>query len=289
MNYWLYKNEEQIGPFTVAEIQAKVIDGEVLNSDLVWKEGMAEWQSIGRVIPPPSPKHLPVIPGMPPIPTSAPTPVMPILPADPLAGNIFLMASLDGSSKDHWDVINVETGKVVLCIREGERGFGSTVMKSGLLDAWGGGGLAKFNVALLDPTGAAYMVVRGGGMGGHAEAYDPSGDKIGDIKRTSMMNLHFEALTAEGVIFKIIAKGLGRFTSEQKIACKDGNQFGTISDSGWSDAKKTLGDKIRLVDTDRMLSSKYTYKHKIELKKDLTTKEKIFLFGAVFQLAHVAS
>jgi hypothetical protein len=225
---------------------------------------------------------------MPPIPKPVSAPAMPALPADPLAGNTFLMASLDGSTKDHWDVINVETGKVVLCIREGERGFGSAAIKSGLLDAWGGQGLSKFNVALLDTSGAAYMVIRGGGMGGHAEAFSPTGEKIGDIKRTSIMNLHFEAFTAEGVIFRIVAKGLGRLTSEQNVTCKDGNQFGKITDSDWGDAKKTLGDKIRLVDTDRMFSSKYSYKHKIELTKPLSTKEKIFLFGAVFQLAHVA-
>jgi hypothetical protein len=288
MNYLLYKNNQQSGPFEIAEIQARVAKGELVGSDLVWKEGMVEWMPIGRVIPPPPPKPPSLVPGMPPIPTTTAAATILVTQGDPMAGSIFLMASLDGSSKNHWDIINVETGKVVMCIRQAVSGFGSAMIKSGLLDAWGGGGLSKFHIALLDPSGGAHMVVRGGGIGGHSEVYHPNGEKIGEIKRTSMMNLNFEAFTAEGVIFKILAKGFGKLTSEQKIVSKDGTHFGAIYDSGWSDAKKILGDRIRLLDSDRMLSSKYTYKHKIELKKTLSVKEKTFLFGAVFQMAHVA-
>jgi hypothetical protein len=287
MSYLLYKDGEQTGPFSIIEVQTKISNHEVFPDDLVWQEGMGEWQPVSNVIPPPVPKSIHV-PGMPPLPPQAQS--LPQQSVDPLAGSIFLLASVDGAtSKNHWDVINAETGKVIICIREGDLGLGGKVARSGLLDGWGGGqGLSKFNVSLLDPSGSVYIVMRGGGMGGHSEVYSPAGGKIGDIKRTSLFNLHFEAFAEEGVLFKLISKGIGKLTSEQKITCKDEKQFGTITDSGWGDAKKTLGEKIRLVDSDRMLSSKYTYKHKIELKQSISIKEKIFLFGATYQLAHVA-
>jgi hypothetical protein len=288
MSYLLYKNDEQTGPFSVAEIQAKIVRGEVSSDDLIWKEGMAEWQLIRNVVPPPVPKPVTVIPGMPPLPPQKT--VAPQHSVGTLEGNCFLLARLDSAaSKHHWDVISVETGRVILFIRESELSLGGQIARSGFLDGWGGGqGLTKFEVSLMDTTGAVYMVLRGGGMGGHSEAFSPTGQRIGDIKRTSMFNLHFEAYSEEGILFKVISKGIGRLTSEQKITCKDEKQFGRITDSGWGDAQKALGEKIRLVDSDRMLTSKYTYKHKIELEKSLSTKEKVFLFGATFQLAHVA-
>jgi hypothetical protein len=56
MSYQLYKNGEQTGPFSIGEIQAKLGNGEISDSDFVWKEGMTDWVLISSVIPPPAPQ-----------------------------------------------------------------------------------------------------------------------------------------------------------------------------------------------------------------------------------------
>ncbi len=291
MTYFISKGTEQTGPHSIDQIQAMLAAGDLEGTDLAWREGMPEWQPVISVLPPPPPFQMNsgAVPGMPPLPASAIVPPIPAAAADPLSGSEFLMAQLDGESKDYWDVIDVSSGRVVLCIREGSRGFADSVLRSGILDAWGGSGLAKYTVALLDPSGAAYLVLKGGGIGGHSEAYNPSGEKIGEIKRTSMINLHFEAITKEGSAFKLTSKGFGRLTSEQKITGPQGNTLGSVHDSSWSDAKKALGDRIRVADTDKMLKSKYTYQHHVKIQSPMTSRDKVFLFAAVFQLARTNS
>jgi hypothetical protein len=280
MSFYLHKDGQQSGPFTVEELQEAIVNGTMTSADLIWKEGMSEWKPVVSIIPPTPPK-VPTVPlGMPPL---------PIQQSDPFSGRGFLIAKLDDkSSKNSYDIINIETGKVAICIREAALSGGGTFAR-GALGGWGGGqAFSKFDITLSDLSGAVYIVVRGKGISGHADVFKPSGEKIGEIKRTSMFNLHFEAFAEEGILFKIISKGIGKLTFGQKLLDKNGHQLGNITDAGWSDAKKVLGDNIRLLDSDSLLRSKYTYKHQIELEKDLSSKEKCFLFGAMYQLAHVA-
>lgn len=50
MSNWYYsKNGEQKGPISEEELLAKKTSGEVLATDLVWKEGMSDWLPLGQV------------------------------------------------------------------------------------------------------------------------------------------------------------------------------------------------------------------------------------------------
>lgn len=50
MSEWYYaKGDQQVGPVTLQEMQAMTADGRLQESDLVWKEGLADWTPAGRV------------------------------------------------------------------------------------------------------------------------------------------------------------------------------------------------------------------------------------------------
>lgn len=42
--YYVGKNGQQTGPFTLDQLTAKYASGEILPTDLVWKEGTADWK-----------------------------------------------------------------------------------------------------------------------------------------------------------------------------------------------------------------------------------------------------
>ena len=50
VNYYLYLNDEQAGPYSEAEIVSMVVAGQISGTDFVWREGMAEWLPIEAVI-----------------------------------------------------------------------------------------------------------------------------------------------------------------------------------------------------------------------------------------------
>ena len=140
--------------------------------------------------------------------------------------------------------------------------------------------LSKFSVALSLIDDSPQMHLQGGGMGGHAEAFDSQGQKLGEIKRTSKMNLDFEAFDENGSLFKVKAKGMGVLASKFPLL-RDGVQIGLIKDISDREAKKILSGKFR------MLDSKYDYAFSIDLDEDMNDKAKIFLCAATYQLAHV--
>jgi len=48
--HWYYsKNSTQLGPVSDDELQAKLACGEVTGTDLVWREGMADWRAVSVV------------------------------------------------------------------------------------------------------------------------------------------------------------------------------------------------------------------------------------------------
>ena len=49
MEWYYAKHGKQEGPVDVATLQGKIQSGEVAPTDLVWKEGMAEWLPAGEV------------------------------------------------------------------------------------------------------------------------------------------------------------------------------------------------------------------------------------------------
>jgi hypothetical protein len=46
MQYLVYRQEGNLGPFTLEELQAQVTAGVVLPTDLAWHEGLAEWEPV---------------------------------------------------------------------------------------------------------------------------------------------------------------------------------------------------------------------------------------------------
>jgi len=47
---WYYsKNGAQLGPIGPAEMESKLKAGEIASTDLIWKEGMADWLPVGKV------------------------------------------------------------------------------------------------------------------------------------------------------------------------------------------------------------------------------------------------
>ena len=60
MQYLVYRQEGNLGPFTLEELQAQVAAGVVFPADLAWHEGLAEWEPVtnflpAAVLPPASP------------------------------------------------------------------------------------------------------------------------------------------------------------------------------------------------------------------------------------------
>ena len=49
MSWYYSKNGTQLGPVTEQELKAKGGSGEVLATDLVWKEGMPDWLPFGQL------------------------------------------------------------------------------------------------------------------------------------------------------------------------------------------------------------------------------------------------
>ena len=56
MQYHVAKNGEKSGPFDKEEVYRRLVAGELSGSDLGWHEGMAEWEPLSKLIPPPTPQ-----------------------------------------------------------------------------------------------------------------------------------------------------------------------------------------------------------------------------------------
>lgn len=92
---YLWKDDEQIGPFDEADIRDRIAKGDLFGDDLAWTEGMSDWQEMRQFYPnlsyksadPPSPPSSTVTPAPPlaleplkPTPPSLdPTPALPVV------------------------------------------------------------------------------------------------------------------------------------------------------------------------------------------------------------------
>ena len=74
MQYYLHRNEQQIGPYDEPQIRGMVASGAISRSDLCWREGLADWQPLEAVfqfaLPPPITIPAPISP--PPLPSAKP-------------------------------------------------------------------------------------------------------------------------------------------------------------------------------------------------------------------------
>jgi hypothetical protein len=50
MDYYVFKNNEQVGPFPLMDVRARLMDGTFAYEDLAWREGMAEWTALKEIL-----------------------------------------------------------------------------------------------------------------------------------------------------------------------------------------------------------------------------------------------
>ena len=50
MEYLIYQNEEQKGPFGLDDIQQMLCDGQITKDTLGWQDGMSDWSPIGEIV-----------------------------------------------------------------------------------------------------------------------------------------------------------------------------------------------------------------------------------------------
>jgi hypothetical protein len=53
MQYWIARNNQKLGPYSLTDVQRMMTDGNLVNSDLAWTEGMANWGPVFDVVPTP--------------------------------------------------------------------------------------------------------------------------------------------------------------------------------------------------------------------------------------------
>ena len=50
MQYYLYQNEQQVGPYTEEQITSMLANGDIAATDMIWHEGLPDWKPIQEVI-----------------------------------------------------------------------------------------------------------------------------------------------------------------------------------------------------------------------------------------------
>jgi hypothetical protein len=88
MTYHVARNNQQLGTFSKEDVAARYASGEILPADLVWTEGMANWQPASQVFGAPAvppPLLAPAAGSVPPVvPTHTPAPLTPAYDPTPL-------------------------------------------------------------------------------------------------------------------------------------------------------------------------------------------------------------
>ncbi|MFD0895150.1 CD225/dispanin family protein [Luteolibacter ambystomatis] len=85
MQWYYSKNGSQLGPISTEDIKAKLASSEIAATDLVWKEGMADWVPAGQVGELRSSVATPAAAPSLETPTASPAPVTPVTPYSPPA------------------------------------------------------------------------------------------------------------------------------------------------------------------------------------------------------------
>lgn len=149
-------NDEQVGPFTTEEVQAKLAAGEITEETLAWKEGMAEWAplrtlSIGNPVlklrpvestPSPTPQSAPVQPA-----AAQPKPALslPSRQTQSATGGARVTRTCSACNESIQDAYHLVDGKVMCerCRNEAEAALQGGSAMMGFLRAAGLGLLAS--------------------------------------------------------------------------------------------------------------------------------------------------
>ena len=50
MDYYVFKNNEQVGPFPLMDVRSRLMDGTFAYEDLAWREGMTDWTPLKEIL-----------------------------------------------------------------------------------------------------------------------------------------------------------------------------------------------------------------------------------------------
>jgi len=78
--YWIARNNQKVGPYSLDDVQRMMADGKLVASDLAWTDGLPNWGPAFDVIPAPQTPELPPPPAPQPL---APTRMMPVMRTPP--------------------------------------------------------------------------------------------------------------------------------------------------------------------------------------------------------------
>lgn len=270
MKYLIHSNGEELGPLSIREVQQGVAHGVFQDSDFVWGQGMDGWKPAREIL---------LMLGLSPLPNPIPR-VRIAAPVHrsrcgPLAGKCFLITKRGHhQSNCEYDLINVDAGRSAIRFRKDS-------MKGIPKESW-----PRLDVCMMDPRGAVHIVLKGNSTPGATSAHAQTGEKVGEIRRTSVLpKLVLEVFEEERPLLHIRSSGLGQFSSEHQIRDDKGHQLGTVSDCTQEEAERMLREQIWWIDPARLLPSGCSFPTKIELHEAISTKQKMFLFAASYHLS----
>src|SRR3954468_6650521 len=93
MQIYVGKDGQQLGPFTLEEINRKLADGTFSATDLAWYEGAAGWAPLSGVAGVVIPQAAPATPAPTPAPAPTPVPVQPAPVVPPVRANTSIVQS----------------------------------------------------------------------------------------------------------------------------------------------------------------------------------------------------
>lgn len=95
--WYFSKNLTQMGPVDEGELRSKIATGEILPTDKVWTEGMADWQPLAQVpaLSPDIPLRVPPASSSPYSPPAT-SPVYPVVPASPPTSGLAIASLVCG-------------------------------------------------------------------------------------------------------------------------------------------------------------------------------------------------
>src|ERR1043166_2908861 len=117
MQIYVGKNGQQLGPFSLEEVNRKLADRTFLGTDLAWYEGAAGWaplSSVAGVLIPPAEPAAPAVPVAGAAPMPAPTPAIPSRPTSMVPPPATASASYKTMARVGWILLGVTL--VLSCI-----------------------------------------------------------------------------------------------------------------------------------------------------------------------------
>lgn len=200
------------------------------------------------------------------------------VPTHPLSGNDFFIANLwrdkqnDRNKAMNFDVICAQRVQVVTRIREQPRSGGNKWL--GATAGWEK--YRKYQAVMSDPYGNHVFTINGGGMNNTAELCDWNDHRTG-LCEGSGHSLRVEMPGG----FKISIQSGEKFWGPANIVHSTGTVVGTVRAPGMREAKKIMGNSLRLIDPSSLFNPFYSWDWRIQLTHNLTVRERYMLIAAL--------